>query len=131
MACSKAQVPPHPSQAPGPLLTRSRPRSSSLSCRCDKDKVPSCWFQSSDPRFRKWALSSVGSQGSAATPPLNPSTLAMTRLLPPPEPPFSHLQSGDTPHHVLPSYVTGQPTAETPQLLSLASALPGNPGPVT
>lgn len=53
MSCSKAQVPLYPSQALGPLLTRSRPRSSSLSCRCDRDKVPSCWFQSREPRFRK------------------------------------------------------------------------------
>lgn len=36
------RMPPIPSPAQGPHLTRSRPRSSSLSCRCDKDKVPSC-----------------------------------------------------------------------------------------
>lgn len=56
--------PPTPTcQDAGLLLTRSLPRSSSLSCRCDRDKVPSCWFQSSEPRFRKWVLSSVGSLG--------------------------------------------------------------------
>lgn len=116
MAWSKAQVPPHPKQALGALLTRSRPRSSSLSCRCDRDKVPSCWFQSSEPRFRKWALSSVGSQDSAATPPLNPKTLAMTRLLPPPKPPCSHLQSGDRHAHPTP------PPPPHPTLLSHRAA---------
>lgn len=44
----------------GPKLTRSRVRSSSLSCRCVADKVPSCWFQSSEPRFWKLAPSPVG-----------------------------------------------------------------------
>lgn len=70
-------------QSRGPLLTRSRPRSSSLSCRCDKDKVPSCWFQSSEPRFRKWALSSGGRRSTPGlSRPTHLSALKVTR--PPP-----------------------------------------------
>lgn len=86
--------------SPRSLLTRSRPRSSSLSCRCDRDKVLSCWFQSMEPRFRKWALSSVGSLGSVSTPPQHPPMLAAISSLPQPEPPCSCLQIRDT-HQVL------------------------------
>lgn len=87
-------------QAPCPLLTRSRPRSSSLSCRCDRDKVLSCWFQSIEPRFRKWALSSMGSLGSASTPLQHPSTLAVTRYFPNLRPHFPSCKLG-LPHHIL------------------------------
>lgn len=67
----------YPTHKPA-ALTRSRLRSSSLSCRCDRDRDPSCWFQSSEPRFRKFASSSGvrghwGSARAAETPVLPPT----------------------------------------------------------